>query len=240
METTQDKINSIKAVQYATEEAMQGVITYLQSTARPTSEEAHQVIDSILNEHSCESPEGHIVAAGIQSSEPHEIGKGEIARSVPIVIDIYPRSKENGYYADMSRTVCLGTPSKELQKMYDCVLAAQELAISLLKPGVACATIQESVDNFFTTNGYVTSGKGKEFKFKEGFVHSVGHGVSKKLHDTPRIGRGSTDIFKEGDVVTIEPGLYYENVGGVRIEDLLVITPEGAKNLTNFSKTFCL
>jgi len=240
MNLLQEKLQAIKEVQLATEEAMHGVIAYLQSADQPTSQKAHEIIDSILAKHNCESPEGQVVASGKQSAEPHERGKGNIVRGVPVVIDIFPRSKKTGYYADMTRTVCLGTPPLQLQKMYDCVLAAQKLAISMLKPGVACVDIQTKIDNFFIEAGYITSGKGKEFSYAEGFVHGVGHGVSKKIHDAPRIGTKSNEILKEGDIITIEPGLYYKNIGGIRIEDLLLVTKKGSKNLTNFSKEFCI
>jgi Xaa-Pro aminopeptidase len=234
------KVAAILEVQKATEAAMLGVINYLKSARQPTSNEAHRIIDTILTQYNCESPEGHIVSSGKQSAEPHETGRGNIAKGVPIVIDIYPRSKKTGYYADMSRTVCIGTPSSPLQKMYNCVLAAQKLAIAMVRPGVLCVDVQSAVDNFFTESGYETSGKGREFTYAEGFVHGVGHGVSKKIHDAPRIGTKSKEILKEGDVITIEPGLYYRNIGGVRIEDLLVVNKTGSKNLTQFSKKLCI
>jgi len=231
-----DQIKAIKETQYATEQAMAGVITYLQTTENPSSEEAHKIIDSILEKFDCESPEGHIVAGGIHSAEPHEHGKGQLAKGVPIVIDIFPKSKISGYYADMSRTVCIGAPSPELQRMYRAVLDAQLLAISMIKPGVKCREIQETVDGFFVDAGYITSGKGKEFKFEEGFVHSVGHGVGLNIHESPFINKNSNDVLEEGQVITIEPGLCYKTIGGVRLEDLILVTLNGYENLTNFPK----
>ncbi|MEI6490789.1 MAG: M24 family metallopeptidase [bacterium] len=235
---THEQIEAIKEVQIATESAMKAVIEYIQSTDNPTSEEAHKIIDKVLSENNCESPEGHIVAGGQQSAEPHEKGSGTLEKGVPIVIDIYPRSKTTGYFADMSRTVCVGAPSVELQKMYDAVLGAQELALSMIKPKMKCSEIQTAVENFFKEKGYLTSGKGKEFKFAEGFVHSIGHGIGKDLHESPRFGRGSEDVLEEGDVVTVEPGLYYSKIGGIRLEDMILVTKNGAKNLTRFRKEF--
>ncbi len=176
------------------------------------------------------------MASSIQSAEPHEIGKGSIEKGVPIVIDIYPRSKRTGYFADISRTVCIGEPPARLQHMYDAVLAAQECVLSLIKPGMACSEIQDAVDALFVEKGYTTSGKGKEFLFAEGFVHSLGHGIGTHIHEAPRIGRGSTDVLEEGDVITIEPALYYSNIGGVRLEDMVYVTASGAENLTQFPK----
>jgi len=229
-------IAAIRQTQRAVEAAAHAVIIYIKNTAEPTAEAAHALIDKILAEHNCESPEGHIVAAGTQSSEPHAVGSGTLEKDVPIIIDIYPRSKITGYFADMTRTICVGTPSSELQKMYDQVLLAQELAISMIKPGVRCLEIQQAVEDVFTKAGYITSGKGTEFAFAEGFVHGVGHGVGKNVHEEPRIGRNSKDILQEGDVITIEPGLYYKHIGGVRLEDMVLVTSSGGENLTHFAK----
>lgn len=235
-----DKISAIEEAQRAAGAAMAEVLEYLRTSEAPTSEEARLIIDSVLEKHGCESPEGRIVASGPQSAEPHEEGSGPISRGGPIVIDIYPRSKTTGYFADMTRTVCIGEPSAKLQKMYDATLAAQELGIKMVKPGVKCIEIQNAVEKLFMERGFVTSGKGKEFAFEEGFVHGVGHGVSTILHDAPHIGRNKEGELAEGDVITIEPGLYYKDVGGVRLEDMLLVTADGSRNLTRFPKGLLL
>jgi len=235
---TASQIAAIREVQRATETAMDAVISYLASAKSPISEEAHKIIDTVLQKYNCESPEGHIVAGGTQSAEPHYTGSGALAKGVPIVIDIYPRSKATSYFADMSRTVCIGPAPEELRKMYNTVLDAQKLAISMAKPKTLCSEIQKAVDNLFEDAGYVISGKGKEFSFAEGFVHGVGHGVGTNIHEAPRIGRNSPDVLEEGDVITLEPGLYYNNLGGIRIEDMILITANGSENLTKSPKQF--
>ncbi|MDQ3014830.1 MAG: M24 family metallopeptidase [bacterium] len=235
---TPDQIEEMRKVQRAAEAAMQAVIFYLHSAQDPNSEDAHKIIDSMLEKHGCESPDGHIVAGGLQATEPHEIGTGLIDKRYPIVIDISPRSKATGFFADISRTIYLGTPSASLQKMYDTVLEAQELAITMIKPHASCLEIQNAVEKLFEERGYKTFGKGTEFQFAEGFVHGVGHGVGLSIHELPRIGRGTADILEEGDVVTVEPGLYYPNLGGVRLEDMVYVTAHGAEVLTNFPKQF--
>ena len=237
---TLDQLAAIEKTQCAVEAAFDAVILYIRLSEMPTSEDAHAIIDEVLESHGCESPEGHIVAGGLQSVEPHEKGVGILAISMPIVIDIYPRSKSSGFWADMTRTVCIGMPSAELQHMYDAVLSAQLLAISMVRPGVACRAIQIAVENYFIDAGYMTSGKGKEFSFAEGFVHSIGHGVGHMIHEPPRFGNGSEDILLEGEVITIEPGLYYEEIGGIRIEDMVLVTGDGCSNLTRSSKEFVL
>lgn len=240
IQTTRNKsavaVEEMLSVQQATEHAMGAVMSYLRSAQCPTSEEAHAIIDSVLASYNCESPNGHIVAGGMQSAEPHEFGSGKLEKCAPIVIDIYPRSKKTGYFADMTRTVCIGVPQPELKKMYDTVLAAQELAFSLIRPDAVCQDIQKAVEQFFVSAGYATSGKGKEFSFAEGFVHSIGHGVGKDIHEAPHFGRKSLDILREGDVITIEPGLYYKTIGGVRLEDMVLVTADGFQNLTGFPK----
>lgn len=233
-----NKLESIVEVQRATEQAMKKVIDYLKNSEKPNSETAHQIIDDILEKYNCESPENHIVAGGVQAIDPHEEGFGDLTPGTAIVIDIYPRSRETGFFADMTRTVCVGKSSAKLNKMYDSVLEAQNIAIKMLKPGRKCIDIQKKVEKYFEKNGYKTFGKGKEFKYSEGFVHGVGHGVSDILHDLPRIGRDTDDILKEGDIITIEPGLYYKDIGGIRIEDLFLITSYGFKRITNFSNKF--
>jgi len=227
-------------VQYAAEAAMAAVISYLRTSGAPTSEEAHTIIDKVLLELDCESPEGHIVAGGLQAHEPHERGHGPLRRGEAIVIDIFPRSKKTGYFADMTRTVCIGKPSKKIQEMFDAVLVAQELAESMIRPGVACKELQNTVEKLFTEKGFLTSGKGKEFTYAEGFVHGLGHGVGREVHEVPHISRKTEDILMEGDVITIEPGLYYKGVGGIRMEDMLLVTENGSRNFTQYDKTFVI
>jgi Xaa-Pro aminopeptidase len=229
-------IEQIRVVQRATEAAMTAVIFYLRTTKNPTAEAAHEIIDTVLAQHDCESPEGHIVAGGKASAEPHEHGSGVLLQGESIVIDIYPRSKTTGWFADMTRTTCIGEPTPELTRMYETVRRAQEVAIQMIAPGVFCLDIQNAVENVFAEAGYETTGKGKEFAFNEGFVHGVGHGVGKNIHEAPRIGRGTADVLAVDDVITIEPGLYYHAIGGVRLEDLIVVTETGCMNLTHFVK----
>ncbi len=237
---TSVEIEMMQETQRAADAAMIAVMEYLRTSGAPTSDEAHAIIDRVLAAHDCESPEGHIVAGGVQAVEPHEKGHGPIEKGVSIVIDIYPRSKKTGYFADMSRTVCIGEPPAELQRMYDTTLEAFDLALAQAKPGVICRSIQESVEKFFADNGYETTGKGKEFTYAEGFVHAVGHGVGREIHERPHINRRSEEILQEGDVITIEPGLYYPHIGGIRIEDMVLVTRDGHRNFTSFPKGFIL
>lgn len=175
-----------------------------------------------------------IVACGIQSSMPHHKGEGPLFTGQPIVIDIFPKSQENGYFGDMTRTVVKGEPSKELEKMYHTVLKGQKLGIRLIKDGVKAKEVHGAIVDFFKQNGFETGNiDGKQ----QGFIHSTGHGLGLEIHEPPRVSSGD-DVLEEGNVVTVEPGLYYEKLGGVRIEDVVVIKKEGCLNLTRCPKRF--
>jgi Xaa-Pro aminopeptidase len=235
-----EKVAAVEEAQQAAMAAMEAVVEYLASEPAPTSEAAHALIEQVLTEHDCESPEGHIVAGGAQSAEPHEQGSGVLLPHQPIVIDIYPRSKTSGYWGDMTRTVCIGEPPPELQRMYDTVLAGQELALGMVAPDVAGRDLHTAVAEHFVAAGYETSGEGKEFRFAEGFVHALGHGIDTEIHSTPVLSAHSDDVLAVGDIITIEPGLYYPHIGGVRLEDTIVVTEAGFDNLTQFPKNLRL
>jgi Xaa-Pro aminopeptidase len=175
-----------------------------------------------------------IVACGVHSSMPHHSGEGPIFVNQPIVIDIFPRSQKNGYFGDMTRTVVKGTPSVELKRMYRAVLKGQRLAISLIRDGVKAKEVHQAVVELFKKLGFETGNiDGKQ----QGFIHSTGHGLGLEIHEPPRIGPGD-DILREGNVVTVEPGLYYERLGGIRIEDVVVVKKDGCVNLTRYPKVF--
>lgn len=173
-----------------------------------------------------------IVAGGIQACDPHAIGTGPLHAHEFIIIDIFPRLKKSGYYGDMTRTFLKGHPSDEQMRLIQAVKNAQDKAITLLKPGEkACNVHQAVIDVFNHLNYKTTIQPGKT----EGFIHSTGHGVGLGLHEPIRISAASETILEAGMVITIEPGLYYQEIGGVRIEDVYLITPTGAQCLSNFS-----
>ncbi len=175
-----------------------------------------------------------IVACGVHSSMPHHTGAGPLFAGQPIVIDIFPRSQVSGYFGDMTRTVIKGMPSKELEKMYQTVLKGQRLGMSLIKHGAKVREIHKAIVQFFKKSGFETGTiDGKQ----QGFIHSTGHGLGLEIHEPPRL--GSTEgVLEEGNVVTVEPGLYYEKLGGIRIEDVVVVKKGGCVNLTRYPKRF--
>jgi Xaa-Pro aminopeptidase len=165
---------------------------------------------------------------------PHDSGQGPLFAGKPIVLDIFPRSQKTGYFGDMTRTVIKGEPTKELSDMYDTVLKGQKLAIGMIGPGAAVKDVHKAVVEYFDSRGYKT---GTVDGKTEGFIHSTGHGLGLEIHEPPRVGMGD-EILEEGNVVTVEPGLYYAGTGGIRIEDVVVVEKKGCKNLTGYTKKF--
>ncbi len=201
-----------------------------------TAEDVRAIIETSLLPRGCEAGDV-IVACGKGSSDPHFAGEGELLADQPIVIDMVPRSKKERYYSDMTRTVVRGTPAKEIEEMYSAVLEAQVASINKIKAGVTGSEIHDIVCDLLEERGYPTArGKGG---LTEGFIHSTGHGVGLDIHEGPSLGESGKEL-KAGNVVTVEPGLYYRETGGVRLEDVVVVTQSGCKNLTMFEKNLVL
>jgi len=196
-----------------------------------TSEMLRTAIHQTLLAEGC-SGKHTIVSCGRHSIDPHERGSGPLYAHQPIVMDIFPRSEETLYYADFTRTVVRGKASPELKKMYAAVKEGQNIAFKMIRHGMPSKKIHDAIQARFTQLGFKTGLKDGRM---QGFFHSTGHGLGLELHEPPRIGAGP-DILKTGQVVTVEPGLYYKGVGGVRLEDVVVVTKKGCKNLTKFPK----
>lgn len=174
-----------------------------------------------------------IVAGGKQACDPHERGYGPLRANEPIIIDIFPRSQKTGYFGDITRTVVRGHASDAVRKLYDTVLHGQKIAFDKMRSKVKTSEVHKAVQDFFVKQGYKT---GRRDGHMEGFFHGTGHGLGLEIHEAPRVGATSTGQLKRGHVVTVEPGLYYPEIGGVRLEDVALVTGNGAKNLTRFEK----
>lgn len=175
-----------------------------------------------------------IVSSGVHSTMPHHTGTGRLHARKPIIIDIFPRSQQTGYYGDMTRTVIKGEPDPEQLRMYNTVLKGQKLGIDLIKAGVKARDVHNSIMQYFEKLGYTT---GNINGRPQGFIHSTGHGLGLDIHEPPRVGDNEI-VLKEGNVITVEPGLYYEELGGIRIEDVVLVTKDGCRNLTRYKKKF--
>jgi Xaa-Pro aminopeptidase len=174
-----------------------------------------------------------IVAGGKQACDPHERGYGPLRANEPIIIDIFPRSQKTGYFGDITRTVVRGRADEATRKLYDTVLRGQKIAFDKMHAKVKTSDVHKAVQDFFVKQGYKT---GRRDGHMEGFFHGTGHGLGLEIHEAPRVGTTSTGELKSGQVVTVEPGLYYPETGGVRLEDVALVTGNGAKNLTRFEK----
>ncbi len=183
--------------------------------------------------------DGTIAAGGSQAADPHERGSGPLRTGEAIILDIFPKDLSSRYYADMTRTFVKGDPSEELRRMYDAVLESQEAALAMIGPGVNGRDVHRKVADVLHEAGYKTNVHDQEpgRPLTEGFFHGTGHGVGLEIHEAPRIAPVDEELIP-GDVVSVEPGLYYPEVGGVRIEDLVVVTEDGCRNLTRFPKEF--
>ena len=197
-----------------------------------TSERLRAVIDCAIMQ-ACGLAANTIVAGGKQACDPHERGFGKLRANEPIIIDIFPRSQKTGYFGDITRTVVRGRANEAVKKLYDTVFHGQKIALQKVRAGTSTAEIHQCVQQFFTQRGYQT---GRRNGRMEGFFHGTGHGLGLEIHEAPRIGATSTGALRAGQVVTVEPGLYYPGIGGVRLEDVALVTASGAKNLTRFEK----
>src|SRR5215210_6160677 len=206
-----------------------------------TSEILRSEIDVELLRRGCTADEGTIAAGGPQAADPHESGHGPLRAGEAIILDIFPRSQKSRYYADMSRSFVKGEPGEGLQEMYDAVLEAQETALSMIRAGVNGRDVHDKVSEILHERGYKTGKHDQKpgEPLTEGFFHGTGHGIGLEVHEAPRISTADEEL-KSGDVVTVEPGLYEPGMGGARIEDLVVVTQDGCRNLTNFPKEFRL
>lgn len=205
-----------------------------------TSETLRAEIDTDLLRRGC-AAENTIAAGGAQAADPHERGNGPLRAGESIILDIFPVGRENRYFADMTRTVIKGEPSTGLRSMYDAVLAAQEAALGMIRAGVNGRDVHSKVSEILHDAGYKTAQHDQEpgVPLQEGFMHGTGHGVGLEIHEAPRLSLADEELLP-GDVITVEPGVYDPAVGGVRIEDLVVVTENGCRNLTQFPKEFVL
>lgn len=235
---TPEEIAAIKDVQRSCESAM-AVAVQLIRKSRPsgemlildgtplTSERVRRAVELRLAGLGCETLDT-IVCGGLMSSSPHSRGSGPLPPDMPIVIDIFPRSKSSRYFADMTRTVVRGEPSAEIMEMYSAVKTAQDAAMGCIKDGVSGADVHEAVCRTFDDLGYTE-------REERGFIHSTGHGVGLSIHESPSLSEHG-EMLRSCNVVTVEPGLYYPDVGGVRLEDLVVVRENGCDNLTAFER----
>lgn len=169
-----------------------------------------------------------IVAGGTQGCDPHEGGHGPLKPNELIIIDVFPRVTASGYHGDMTRTFLKGRANDAQRALVTAVREAQLSALAKVKAGTTGAAVHQAANSVFEGRGFPTERRGDAFV---GFIHSTGHGLGLEVHESPRVSIGAPRLRK-GQVITIEPGLYYPEIGGCRIEDVVRVTKDGAEMLS--------
>ncbi|ELY88178.1 peptidase M24 [Natrialba hulunbeirensis JCM 10989] len=236
------EVNQIRATQQANEAAMATAERLIASAevdddgglvldGTPlTSERVTEEIEVTLLRHGCGLDET-IVACAADGADPHDRGSGQLTANDLIVIDIFPRDKETGYFGDMTRTFVRGEPSEEMTRRYEVTREAYEAGLEAVEPGVTGEAVHDVVCDVIEDAGYETLRS--DPNTETGFIHSTGHGVGLDIHEEPRVSPSGGEL-EPGHVISIEPGIYDPAVGGVRIEDLVVVTEDGYENLTEY------
>ncbi len=197
--------------------------------SRLTSEKLKTIVNTTIMARGW-VPSHTIISSGDQCCDPHHEGSGPVKADSSIIFDIFPRSQKTGYFGDLSRTVVRGRASERLREAYVTVQAGQKVAFRMIRDGVDGREIHRKILALFEQRGFPT---GKSGGRMQGFFHGTGHGLGLDIHEPPRIAVSSATL-KTGHVVTVEPGLYYIGMGGVRLEDVVVVLPDGNRNLTRY------
>jgi len=238
---TDEELDNVRAAQRANEAAMARAEellagadaedgTLVRDGEPLTAEFVKQEVEIELLRHGCNLDEA-IVAGGADAADPHDRGSGPLPAGESIIVDIFPQSKETGYFADMTRTFCVGEPSPTVREWYDLTLEAKATALATLAAGISGSQVHDAVCDVYEAAGLPTLRADESTE--TGFIHSTGHGVGLDIHEFPRLSEDDNEL-EAGHVVTIEPGLYDPDVGGVRSEDLVVVTEDGHENLTDY------
>ncbi|MBI4212640.1 MAG: aminopeptidase P family protein [Deltaproteobacteria bacterium] len=198
-----------------------------------TSERLRSMVNVHLLEHGYMAKSPPIISSGVQACDPHEDGTGPLLPNTSIIVDIFPQSLATRFHGDATRTFCKGRASDALKKLYATVLKGQELGIKMVKAGVHGNKIHNAIHALFEKEGYKTG----EIKGRmQGFFHGTGHSIGLEIHEEPARINASDYRLQAGNVMSVEPGLYYPEIGGVRIEDLVYVTKTGCEVLGRYPK----
>jgi Xaa-Pro aminopeptidase len=239
------ELDGIRRAQTAAEAAMAEAVALLRSAENGdgvlwldgeplTVERVKAVMRRVFSEHSCTADE-FIVAPGPQGASGHEMGHGPIRVGDPIVFDLWPRDDASSCFADMTRTFVVGSVSDQVREWHALTKQALDASKALISPGADCQDVFAAACDVYEAAGYATQRTKVDGEVLDhGFFHGLGHGVGLEVHEGPYMGRLPGGALVAGDVVTVEPGLYDPAVGGVRLEDLVLVTEDGCEVLTRF------
>jgi Xaa-Pro aminopeptidase len=203
----------------------------LLSDGKPlTSERVRSAIDIFLLEHGYANP-ASIVACGPVGADCHDHGHGELHTGQPVIIDIFPRNRATLFNGDCTRTVVHGVVGRELRQMHETVVRAKAAAIAAIRPGVTGESVHEATLSVIRSHGYATALPAPDAQPTYcAMTHGTGHGIGLDVHEPPLLAKGGPPLVV-GDALTVEPGLYCAAIGGVRVEDMVIVTRSGCENL---------
>jgi len=239
---------AIRKAQQAAEAAVREVVRHLAAAeirdgllwtdGKPlTSEYLYARASLLLGElgHACPDM---IIAGSPGNAMPHFRGEGQIQANAPVIIDIFPVGRESHVHGDLTRTVVVGEVSDEVRRMHGAVLQALDAAIETIRAGVPAGDVHNMACQVLVDRGFGTTTKG--YEGPEGVAkmnHSTGHGVGLDVHEEPGVRGPNRSPLDPGDVITVEPGLYRLEFGGVRIEDTGMVTANGFENFTTITRS---
>ena len=239
------ELDGIRRAQRAAEAGLSAAVALLQQAENGdgvlwldgeplTVERVKAAMRQVFAEHGC-TAEDFVVAPGPQGAAGHEMGHGPIRFGDPIVFDLWPRDDASSCFADMTRTFVVGPVSEQVREWHTVTKAALDAATALIRAGVDCRTVFDAACEVYEAAGYPTQRtKTAGEVLDRGFFHGLGHGVGLEVHEGPYMGLLPGGPLVAGDVVTVEPGCYDPAVGGVRLEDLVLVTDDGCEVLTRF------
>ena len=223
MVKTPEEVECIKKAQSIAEEAFDHILSFIRPGV--TEKRIALELDFYMLSHGAEALSFETIAvAGKKTSMPHGVPDDTVVETGDFITMDFG-AVYNGYHSDMTRTVAVGEVSAEQRKIYEIVLSAQKASLEILKKGVSCKDADAAARDIIKNAGY-----------GEYFGHGTGHGVGIEIHELPNLSPRSDAILEEGNIVTVEPGIYIPNKFGVRIEDMALITEYGYENLTNTPK----